>query len=117
MLIINRYIFFISLITSFIFSQSILGTWQLQEQYKNNEVVTFKPYLKYEFSAPNLWRSYVDDYIDYGFFTTKEQSIILKFDDGETAKGTYSIKGDSLLVLNIENSKMVFKRLPKKPEL
>jgi len=30
--------------TSVVFSQSILGTWQLQEQYKNNEVVTFKPY-------------------------------------------------------------------------
>jgi hypothetical protein len=36
----------------------------------------------------------VGDYIDYGFFTVKEQSIVLKFDDGETAKGTYSIKGD-----------------------
>ena len=103
--------------TSVAFSQSILGTWQLQEQYKNNEVVTFKSYLKYEFSPPNIWRSYVGDYIDYGFFSIKEQSIVLKFDDGDGAKGTYSIKGDSLLVLNIEDSKMVFMRLPKKPEL
>ena len=103
--------------TSALFSQSILGTWQLQEQYKNNHVVTFKHYLKYEFSAPNVWKSYVGDYVDYGFFSTKEQSIVLKFDDGEAAKGTYSIKGDSLLILNIEDSKMVFKRLPKKPEL
>ena len=98
-------------------SQDILGSWKLQEQYKNNHVVTFKHYLKYAFSAPNLWRSYVGDYVDYGFFSTKEQSIVLKFDDGEAAKGTYSIKGDSLLILNIEDSKMVFKRLPKKPEL
>ena len=98
-------------------SQDILGTWKLQEQYKNNHVVTFKSYMKYEFSAPNVWKSYVGDYVDYGFFSTKEQSIVLKFDDGEGAKGTYSIKGDSLLVLNIEDSKMVFKRLPKKPEL
>ena len=98
-------------------SQDILGSWKLQEQYKNNHVVTFKSYMKYEFSAPNLWRSYVGDYVDYGFFSTKEQSIVLKFDDGEAAKGTYSIKGDSLLILNIEDSKMVFKRLPKKPEL
>ena len=37
------------------------------------------------------------DYIDYGFFTVKEQSIVLKFDDGDAAKGTYSIKGDSPL--------------------
>ena len=107
----------ILLFTSVVYSQSILGSWRLQEQYKNNQMVTFKHYLKYEFSAPNLWRSYVDDYVDYGFFSTKEQSIVLKFDDGEAAKGTYSIKGDSLLVLNIEDSKMVFKRLPKKPEL
>ena len=98
-------------------SQSILGSWKLQEQYKNNQVVTFKSYMKYEFSAPNVWRSYVGDYVDYGFFSIKEQSIVLKFDDGEVAKGTYSIKGDSLLILNIEDSKMVFKRLPKKPEL
>ena len=49
--------------------------------------------------------------------TTKEQSIVLKFDDGDAAKGIYSIKGDSLLVLNIEDFKMVFMRLPKKPEL
>ena len=107
----------ILLFTSVVYSQSILGSWKLQEQYKNNQVVTFKSYMKYEFSAPNVWRSYVDDYVDYGFFSTKEQSIVLKFDDGEAAKGTYSIKGDSLLVLNIEDSKMVFKRLPKKPEL
>ena len=107
----------ILLFTSVVYSQSILGSWKLQEQYKNNQVVTFKHYLKYEFSAPNVWRSYVDDYVDYGFFSTKEQSIVLKFDDGEAAEGTYSIKGDSLLVLKIENSKMVFKRLPKKPEL
>ena len=98
-------------------SQNILGSWKLQEQYKNNQVVTFKSYMKYEFSAPNVWRSYVGDYVDYGFFSIKEQSIVLKFDDGEAAKGTYSIKGDSLLILNIEDSKMVFKRLPKKPEL
>ena len=98
-------------------SQSILGTWELQEQYKNNQVVTFKSYMKYEFSAPNVWKSYVGDYVDYGFFSIKEQSIVLKFDDGEAANGTYSIKGDSLLILNIEDSKMVFKRLPKKPEL
>ena len=98
-------------------SQDILGSWKLQEQYKNNQVVTFKSYMKYEFSAPNVWRSYVGDYVDYGFFSIKEQSIVLKFDDGEAAKGTYSIKGDSLLILNIEDSKMVFKRLPKKPEL
>ncbi|MDP7465200.1 MAG: hypothetical protein QF795_02600 [Candidatus Marinimicrobia bacterium] len=107
----------ILLFTSVVYSQSILGSWKLQEQYKNNQVVTFKSYMKYEFSAPNVWRSYVGDYVDYGFFSTKEQSIVLKFDDGEAAKGTYSIKGDSLLVLNIEDSKMVFKRLPKKPEL
>ena len=107
----------ILLFTSVVYSQTILGSWKLQEQYKNNQVVTFKHYLKYEFSAPNVWRSYVDDYVDYGFFSTKEQSIVLKFDDGEAANGTYSIKGDSLLVLNIEDSKMVFKRLPKKPEL
>jgi len=107
----------ILLFTSVVYSQSILGSWKLQEQYKNNHVVTFKHYLKYEFSAPNLWRSYVGDYVDYGFFSTKEQNIVLKFDDGEVAKGTYSIKGDSLLILNIEDSKMVFKRLPKKPEL
>ena len=107
----------ILLFTSVVYSQSILGSWRLQEQYKNNQVVTFKHYLKYEFSPPNVWRSYVDDYVDYGFFSTKEQSIVLKFDDGEAANGTYSIKGDSLLVLNIEDSKMVFKRLPKKPEL
>ena len=106
----------ILLFTSVVYSQSILGTWELQEQYKNNEVVTFKSYLKYEFSAPNVWESYVGDYVDYGFFSTKEQSIVLKFDDGEAAEGTYSIKGDSLLVLKIENSKMVFKRLPKKPD-
>ena len=98
-------------------SQDILGSWKLQEQYKNNQVVTFKHYLKYEFSAPDVWRSYVGDYVDYGFFSIKEQSIVLKFDDGEAANGTYSIKGDSLLVLNIEDSKMVFKRLPEKPEL
>ena len=109
--------FLLLLISTTLNSQSILGTWQLQEQYKNNEVVTFKSYLKYEFTAPNIWRSYVRDYVDYGFFPTKEQSIMLKFEDGEDAEGTYSIKGDSLLVLNIENSKMVFKRLPKKPEL
>ena len=107
----------ILLFTSVVYSQSILGSWKLQEQYKNNQVVTFKHYLKYEFSAPNVWKSYVGDYVDYGFFSTKEQSIVLKFDDGEAAKGTYSIKGDSLLILNIEDSKMVFKRLPKKPEL
>ena len=107
----------ILLFTSVVYSQSILGSWKLQEQYKNNHVVTFKHYLKYEFSAPNVWRSYVDDYVDYGFFSTKEQSIVLKFDDGEAAKGTYSIKGDSLLTIEIEDSKMVFKRLPKKPEL
>jgi len=107
----------ILLFTSVVYSQSILGSWKLQEQYKNNQVVTFKHYLKYEFSAPNVWRSYVGDYVDYGFFSTKEQSIVLKFDDGEAANGTYSIKGDSLLILNIEDSKMVFKRLPKKPEL
>jgi hypothetical protein len=107
----------ILLFTSVVYSQSILGSWKLQEQYKNNHVVTFKHYLKYEFSAPNVWKSYVDDYVDYGFFSIKEQSIVLKFDDGEAAKGTYSIKGDSLLILNIEDSKMVFKRLPKKPEL
>ena len=107
----------ISLLSSALFPQSFLGTWQLQEQYKNNEVVTFKSYLKYEFTAPNIWRSYVRDYVDYGFFSTKEQSIMLKFDDGEAAEGTYSIKGDSLLVISIEDSKMVFKRLPKKPEL
>jgi hypothetical protein len=107
----------ILLFTSVVYSQSILGSWRLQEQYKNNQVVTFKHYLKYEFSAPDVWRSYVGDYVDYGFFSIKEQSIVLKFDDGEAANGTYSIKGDSLLVLNIEDSKMVFKRLPKKPEL
>ena len=107
----------ILLFTSVVYSQSILGSWKLQEQYKNNQVVTFKSYMKYEFSAPNVWKSYVGDYVDYGFFSTKEQSIVLKFDDGEAAKGTYSIKGDSLLILNIEDSKMVFKRLPKKPEL
>ena len=107
----------ILLFTSVVYSQSILGSWKLQEQYKNNQVVTFKHYLKYEFSAPNVWRSYVGDYVDYGFFSIKEQSIVLKFDDGEAANGTYSIKGDSLLILNIEDSKMVFKRLPKKPEL
>ena len=107
----------ILLFTSVVYSQSILGSWRLQEQYKNNHVVTFKHYLKYEFSAPNVWKSYVGDYVDYGFFSIKEQSIVLKFDDGEGAKGTYSIKGDSLLILNIEDSKMVFKRLPKKPEL
>ncbi len=107
----------ILLFTSVVYSQSILGSWRLQEQYKNNQVVTFKHYLKYEFSAPNVWRSYVGDYVDYGFFSIKEQSIVLKFDDGEAANGTYSIKGDSLLVLNIEDSKMVFKRLPEKPEL
>ena len=107
----------ILLFTSVVYSQSILGTWKLQEQYKNNQVVTFKSYMKYEFSAPNVRKSYVGDYVDYGFFSIKEQSIVLKFDDGEAAKGTYSIKGDSLLVLNIEDSKMVFKRLPKKPEL
>ena len=98
-------------------SQNILGSWKLQEQYKNNQVVTFKSYMKYEFSAPNVWKSYVGDYVDYGFFSTKEQSIVLKFDDGEAAKGTYSIKGDSLLTIEIEDSKMVFMRLPKKPEL
>ena len=107
----------ILLFTSVVYSQSILGSWKLQEQYKNNQVVTFKSYMKYEFSAPNVWKSYVGDYVDYGFFSIKEQSIVLKFDDGEAAKGTYSIKGDSLLILNIEDSKMVFKRLPKKPEL
>ena len=107
----------ILLFTSVVYSQSILGSWRLQEQYKNNQVVTFKSYMKYEFSAPNVWKSYVGDYVDYGFFSIKEQSIVLKFDDGEAANGTYSIKGDSLLVLNIEDSKMVFKRLPKKPEL
>ena len=107
----------ILLFTSVVYSQSILGSWRLQEQYKNNQVVTFKSYMKYEFSAPNVWKSYVGDYVDYGFFSIKEQSIVLKFDDGEAAKGTYSIKGDSLLILNIEDSKMVFKRLPKKPEL
>ena len=107
----------ILLFTSVVYSQSILGSWKLQEQYKNNQVVTFKHYLKYEFSAPDVWRSYVGDYVDYGFFSIKEQSIVLKFDDGEAANGTYSIKGDSLLILNIEDSKMVFKRLPKKPEL
>jgi hypothetical protein len=107
----------ILLFTSVVYSQSILGSWKLQEQYKNNQVVTFKSYMKYEFSAPNVWKSYVGDYVDYGFFSTKEQSIVLKFDDGEAANGTYSIKGDSLLILNIEDSKMVFKRLPKKPEL
>ena len=48
-------------------SQDILGSWKLQEQYKNNHVVTFKHYLKYEFSAPNLWRSYVGDYVEEGF--------------------------------------------------
>jgi len=107
----------ILLFTSVVYSQSILGSWKLQEQYKNNQVVTFKSYMKYEFSAPNVWKSYVGDYVDYGFFSIKEQSIVLKFDDGEAANGTYSIKGDSLLILNIEDSKMVFKRLPKKPEL
>ena len=107
----------ILLFTSVVYSQSILGFWKLQEQYKNNQVVTFKSYMKYEFSAPNVWKSYVGDYVDYGFFSIKEQSIVLKFDDGEAANGTYSIKGDSLLILNIEDSKMVFKRLPKKPEL
>ena len=107
----------ILLFTSVVYSQSILGSWKLQEQYKNNQVVTFKHYLKYEFSAPDVWRSYVGDYVDYGFFSIKEQSIVLKFDDGEAANGTYSIKGDSLLILNIEDSKMVFKRLPEKPEL
>ena len=107
----------ILLFTSVVYSQSILGSWRLQEQYKNNQVVTFKSYMKYEFSAPNVWKSYVGDYVDYGFFSIKEQSIVLKFDDGEAANGTYSIKGDSLLILNIEDSKMVFKRLPKKPEL
>ena len=107
----------LSLFTSTLFPQSVLGTWQLQEQYKNNEVVTFKSYIKYEFSAPNVWRSYVGDYTDYGFFSTKEQSIVLKFGDGDGAKGIYSIRGDSLLTIEIEDSKMVFKRLPKKPEL
>ena len=107
----------ILLFTSVVYSQSILGSWRLQEQYKNNQVVTFKSYMKYEFSAPNVWKSYMGDYVDYGFFSIKEQSIVLKFDDGEAANGTYSIKGDSLLILNIEDSKMVFKRLPKKPEL
>ena len=106
----------ILLFTSVVYSQSILGSWKLQEQYKNNHVVTFKHYLKYEFSPPNVWRSYVGDYVDYGFFSTKEQSILLKFNDGEAAKGTYSIKGDSLLIIKIEDSKMVFKRLPKKPD-
>ena len=112
-----KYIVLIAILSTLLHSQNILGTWQLQEQYKNNQVVTFKHYLKYEFSAPNVWKSYVGDYVDYGFFSTKEQSIVLKFDDGEAANGTYSIKGDSLLILNIEDSKMVFKRLPKKPEL
>ena len=50
-------------------------------------------------------------------FLLKNRAIVLKFDDGEAAKGTYSIKGDSLLTIEIEDSKMVFKRLPKKPEL
>ena len=107
----------ILLFTSALFSQDILGTWQLQEQYKNNEVVTFKPYLKYEFSAPNIWRSYVGDYVDYGFFSTAGRNMELKFEDDEGAKAIYSIRGDSLLVILVEDSKMVFKRLPKKPEL
>ena len=42
------------------------------------------------------------DYVDYGFFSINEQSIVLKFDDGDAAKGTYSIKGDSLLTIEIE---------------
>ena len=112
-----KYIVLIAILSTLLHSQNILGTWQLQEQYKNNQVVTFKHYLKYEFSPPNVWRSYVGDYVDYGFFSIKEQSIVLKFDDGEAAKGTYSIKGDSLLTIEIEDSKMVFMRLPKKPEL
>ncbi|NHZ86266.1 MAG: hypothetical protein GWP19_10350 [Planctomycetia bacterium] len=108
----------ILLFTSALFSQSILGTWQLKEQYKNNELVTFEPYIKYEFSAPNVWRSYVGDYVDYGFFTTNRQNIELKFEDEDDGgHGTYSIRGDSLLIIEIEDSKMVFKRLPKKPEL
>ena len=107
----------ILLFTSALFSQGMLGTWQLEEQYKNNEVVTFKPYRKYEFSAPNVWKSYAGDYVDYGFFTTIGQNIELKFEDDKGAKYIYSIKGDSLLTIENEDSKMVFKRLPKKPEL
>ena len=108
---------YIAVFLSMLNAQNILGTWQLKEQYKNNEVVTFKPYLKYEFSAPNIWRSFIGDYVDYGFFSTAEQNIELKFEDDGGAKGIYSIKGDSLLIILVEDSKMVFKRLPKKPEL
>lgn len=73
--------------------------------------------MKYEFSAQNVWRSYVGDYVDYGFFSTIGQNIELKFEGDEGGKGVYSIRGDSLLIIEIEDSKMVFKRLPKKPEL
>ena len=87
--------------------------WLLHEQYKYNKAVTFKPYLKYEFSAPNVRRSYVGDYVDHGFFSTNRQNIELKFKDNEGAKGIYSMRGDSLLVILVEDSKMVFKLLPK----
>ena len=80
-------------------------------------MVTFEPYMKYEFSAPNVWRSFIGDYVDYGFFSTNGQNIELKFEDDEGGKGVYSMTGDSLLVILVEDSKMVFKRLPKKPEL
>ena len=103
-------------------SQNLAGTWIIQKQYFNGDLVFNAPYMKYEFIPPykrNIYsrKSFYEgeyDSKDGGSYTIKGDKLGLSHWDSDNIDwGKYIIQGDSLLIIVFMYeeglSKMIFK--------
>jgi len=111
-------------------SQDIAGSWIIQQQYNNGELVFSQPYLKYEFIPPHAWKSFMRngydkgpfDYEDGGTYIIQDGKIGLSYwNEDDVSWGDFYIQGDSLLAIELfwekETAKIIFKRETKLLEL
>ena len=88
-----------------LYSQNIVGSWILQQMYKEGKLILSSPILKHEYTKDNNWYEYVwfEDIFnlsEIGDYETKNGEIKLNLIDGEDVIGFYSISGDTLLIID-----------------
>ena len=111
------------LLISALYSQNIVGSWILQQMYKEGKLILSSPILKHEYTKDNNWYEYVwfdgtFNLSEIGEFETNDGEVKLNHIDGEKVIGNYTIRGDSILTFEYqEEVLLILKRQSKQPRI
>ena len=112
----------ITIFLSSLFSQSIVGSWELTSPYTSEVDGKAHALIRHNYSSDGDFDSYIwhDGQFQNsgeGTYTTKQERLYHKVED-ETYSGELDFPTDSTMTIQWdgETALLIFKRLPKKPE-